>query len=127
MPVVYDELRRLARRHLAGQPPGHTLQTTDLVNEACLKLLKPGETGWKDRIHFWAVASRAMRSVLVDYARRRGYAKRGNNQVRVSLSEANQGPKEGSAEILAVDQALTRLAALHARKGRLWSCGTSGG
>ncbi len=118
-PVVYDELRRLARRHLAGQPPGHTLQTTDLVNEACLKLLKPGETGWSNRIHFLAVASRAMRSVLVDYARRRGYTKHGSNPVRVSLSEANQTSKEGSAEILAVDQALTRLATLDARKGQI--------
>jgi RNA polymerase sigma factor (TIGR02999 family) len=119
MPVVYDELRRLARRHLAGQPPGHTLQTTDLVNEAYLKLLKPSETGWKDRIHFLAVASRAMRSVLVDYARRRGYAKRGGNPVRVSLSEAKQTSKEGSAEILDVDEALTRLAILDARKGQI--------
>jgi RNA polymerase sigma factor (TIGR02999 family) len=119
MPVVYDELRRLARRHLAGQPPGHTLQTTDLVNEACLKLLKPAEKGWKDRIHFLAVASGAMRSVLVDYARKRGYAKRGGNPVRVSLSEANQTSKQRSAEILAVDQALTRLAALDARKGQI--------
>src|ERR1700716_3628174 len=95
-PLVYGELRRLAKRHLAGQRPGHTLQTADLVNEAYLKLVNLQETGWKDRIHFFAVASRAMRSVLVDYARRRGYAKRGGKLVRVSLSEADQGSERKS-------------------------------
>ncbi len=119
MPVVYEELRRLARRHLAGQRPGHTLQTTDLVNEAFLKLVNVQETGWKDRIHFFAVASRAMRSVLVDHARRRGYAKRGGNPVRVSLSEADQTSEQKSAEIIAVDEALSRLAVLDPRKSRI--------
>jgi len=119
LPVVYEELRRLAKRHLAGQRPGHTLQTTDLVNEAYLKLVDLQETGWKDRIHFFAVASRAMRSVLVDYARRRGYAKRGGNPLRVSLSEADQASDQTSAEIIAVDEALSRLAALDPRKSQI--------
>ncbi len=119
MPVVYEELRRLAKRHMAGQRPGHTLQTTDLVNEAYLKLVNLQETGWKDRIHFFAVASRAMRSVLVDYARRRGYAKRGGNPVRVSLGEADHVSLQKSAEIIAVDEALSRLALLDPRKSQI--------
>ena len=119
IPVVYEELRRLAKRHMAGQRRGHTLQTADLVNEAYLKLVNVQETGWKDRIHFFAVASRAMRSVLVDYARRRGYAKRGGNPVRVSLSEADQRSEEKSAEVIAVDEALSGLAALDPRKSRI--------
>jgi RNA polymerase sigma-70 factor, ECF subfamily len=119
LPVVYEELRRLAKRHLAGQRPGHTLQTTDLVNEAYLKLVNLQETGWKDRIHFFAVASRAMRSVLVDYARRRGYMKRGGNPVRVSLSEVAQSSEQKSAEIIAVDEALSQLALLDPRKSQI--------
>lgn len=119
VPAVYEELRRLAKRHMAGQRRGHTLQTADLVNEAYLKLVSLHETGWKDRIHFFAVASRAMRSVLVDYARRRGYAKRGGNPIRVSLSEANQISEGKSAEVIAVDEALTRLAALDPRKSQI--------
>lgn len=119
VPLVYAELRRLARRHMAGQRPGHTLQTTDLVNEAYLKLAKVKGAGWKNRLHFFAVASRAMRSVLVDHARRRAYAKRGGNPLRVSLSEADQVSQEKSAELVAVDEALTRLAALDRRKARI--------
>jgi len=119
MPVVYQQLRRLAKRHLAGQRAGHTLQTTDLINEAYLKLVNVRETGCKDRIRFLALASRAMRCVLVDYARRRGYAKRGSDPIRVSLSEANQISGPVSAEIIAVDEALSRLAALDPRKSQI--------
>jgi len=119
VPLVYEELRRLARRHMAGQRRGHTLQTADLVSEAYLKLVNVKGTGWNDRIHFFAVASRAMRSVLVDYARRRGYAKRGGNPVRVSLSEADQIPEQRTAEVVAVDEALSRLAALDPRKAQI--------
>ena len=118
-PAVYEELRRLAKRHMAGQRRGHTLQTRDLIAEAYLKLVNLQETGWKDRIHFFAVASRAMRSVLVDYARRRGYAKRGGNPIRVSLSEAEQTSEQKSAEVIAVDEALSRLAALDPRKSQI--------
>jgi RNA polymerase sigma factor (TIGR02999 family) len=119
IPAVYEELRRLAKRHMSGQRRGHTLQTADLVNEAYLKLVSLHETGWKDRIHFFAVASRAMRSVLVDYARRRGYAKRGGNPIRVSLSEADQISEGKSAEVIAVDEALSRLAAIDLRKSQI--------
>ncbi|TMA74012.1 MAG: sigma-70 family RNA polymerase sigma factor [Deltaproteobacteria bacterium] len=119
MPVVYEQLRRLAKRHLAGHRRGHTLQTTDLVNEAYLKLAHRRETEWKDRPHFVAVASRAMRCVLVDYARGRGSAKRGGNPVRVSLTEAEEGAEPGSAEILAVHDALTGLAGIDPRKSQI--------
>jgi RNA polymerase sigma-70 factor, ECF subfamily len=119
-PVLYEQLRRLARRHMAGQRQGHTLQTSDLVNEAYLKLVNVKGAAWNSRVHFLAVASRAMRSVLVDYARRRGYTKRGANPIRVSLSEADdQLAGEGTVEILAVDEALTRLAALDSRKAQI--------
>jgi RNA polymerase sigma-70 factor, ECF subfamily len=118
-PAVYEELRRLAKRHLAGQRRGHTLQTRDLVAEAYLKLVNVQESAWKDRIHFFAVASRAMRSVLVDYARRRGYAKRGGNPIRVSLSEADQISEQNSTEVIAVDEALSRLAVLDPRKSQI--------
>jgi RNA polymerase sigma factor (TIGR02999 family) len=104
---------------MAGQRRGHTLQTRDLVGEAYLKLVSLPETDWKDRIHFFAVASRAMRSVLVDYARRRGSAKRGGNPIRVSLSEADQTSEQKSAEVIAVDEALSRLASLDPRKSQI--------
>lgn len=119
VPVVYDELRRLARRHLAGQRRGHSLQTVDLVNEAYLKLAHARGAGWKDRAHFVAVASRAMRCILVDHARRRAYAKRGRNPIRVTLTDGEQGPDPGSAEVVAVHEALTRLAGLDPRKSRI--------
>jgi RNA polymerase sigma factor (TIGR02999 family) len=119
VPLVYEELRRLARRHMAGQRRGHTLQTADLVGEAYLKLVNVNGTGWKNRVHFFAVASRAMRSVLVDYARRRGYAKRGGNPVKVSLSEADQISEQKTAEVIAVDEALGRLASLDPRKAQI--------
>jgi len=119
-PLVYEELRRLAKRQLAGQRKDHTLQTGDLVNEAYLKLVNTQRPAWKNRGHFFAVASRAMRSVLVDYARRRAYAKRGGNPLRVSLSEADQPFEEQkSAEVVAVDEALSRLASLDPRKARI--------
>jgi RNA polymerase sigma factor (TIGR02999 family) len=113
MPVVYEQLRELARRHLARQRPSHTLQTTDLVHEAYLKL---AHRAVSDRAHFIAVASRAMRCVLVDHARGRGYAKRGRNPIRVSLSDAEPGSDSWGAEILAIHEALTRLAELDRRK-----------
>jgi RNA polymerase sigma-70 factor, ECF subfamily len=119
VPLVYQELRRIARRQLAGQRKGHTLQTADLVNEAYLKLVNAKGAGWKNRAHFLAVASRAMRSVLVDYARRGAYMKRGANPIRVSLSEADQVSEPKTAEAVAVDEALNRLAALDPRKAQV--------
>ena len=116
IPVVYRELRRLARRHLLRQSPGHTLQTADLVNEAYLKLAHVPRMDWKDRFHFLNVASRAMRLVLVDHARKRGYAKRGGGAVKVSLDDTLIVSEHQGAEVLAIDEALNRLAALDPRK-----------
>src|SRR5262245_6949935 len=88
MPLVYQELRRLASRHLGRERGGHTLQTTALIHEAYLRLVDQKETSWQNRAHFIAVASQMMRRILVDYARARGYAKRGGGARRVSLDEA---------------------------------------
>jgi len=116
--ALYGELQRLAKQHLRAQRRGHSLRTTDLVHEAYVKLANLKEPEWKDRIHFLSIASLAMRSLLVDYARRRAYAKRGGNPIRVSLAD---GPaiSEPSIEVLAVDEALKRLSKLDARKSQI--------
>ena len=119
MPVVYRELRRLARRHLLRHSPRRTLQTTDLVNEAYLKLVNVQRKDWKDRLQFLSLASRAMRFVLVDHARKRNYAKRGGSAVRVSLDAALIVSEQRGAELLAIDEALSRLAVLDPRKGQI--------
>ena len=119
MPVVYRELRRLARRHLLRHSPRRTLQTTDLVNEAYLKLVNVQRKDWKDRLQFLSLASRAMRFVLVDHARKRNYAKRGGSAVRVSLDDALIVSEQRGAEVLAIDEALSRLAVLDPRKGQI--------
>ncbi len=119
VPVVYEQLRKLARRPLAGQRRGHSLQTVDLVDEAYLKLAHCEGAGWTSRAHFVSVASRAMRCILVDHARRRGYAKRGRNPIRVSLGDGEPGSEPASAEIIAVHEALTRLAELDPRKSQI--------
>ena len=116
---LYRELHRLAKWHMAGQPAGHTLQTTDLLNEAFLKLARVEGAEWKDRLHFMAAASRTMRSILVDHARRRGYAKRGGNAVRVSLSNVRALSEQRGTEVIALDDALRRLAALDATKSQI--------
>jgi len=117
--LLYEELHRLARRHMLGQRRGHTLRTTDLVNEAYLKLAHLKEREWDDRIHFLSVASRAMRSVLVDYARKRRYAKRGGDRVRVSIGDAGLVSEQPVAEVLAIDEALGRLSGLDPRKSQI--------
>jgi RNA polymerase sigma factor (TIGR02999 family) len=119
MPVLYQELRRLAKRQMLGQAPGHSLQTTDLIHQAYLKLVNIEGAVWKDRIHFLSVASRAMRSVLVDHARRRRYAKRGGNPLRVSLDDALLVSEQPAAEVLAVDEALRQLTLLDPRKSQI--------
>jgi RNA polymerase sigma factor (TIGR02999 family) len=120
LPLVYSELRRLARARMRRERPDHTFQTTDLVHEACLRLLGSELPDWQDRAHFFAVAARAMRRLLVDHARARGYAKRGGGALRLSLDEvpdlsapleANQG-----AGLADLDEALDRLAALDPRQ-----------
>ncbi|HKQ79529.1 MAG TPA: sigma-70 family RNA polymerase sigma factor [Blastocatellia bacterium] len=119
MPLVYDELRRMARRHMDRQGHGHTLQTTALIHEAYLKLIDQKEVNWQNRAHFFGVAAQAMRHILVDYARARRAAKRGGDAVLVSLDEAAVASDERSAELIALDDALEALAGIDLRKCRV--------
>ena len=119
LPLVYDELRRMAKRYMAREQPGHTLQTTALIHEAYLKLADQKEKRWENRAHFYAVAAQAMRHILVDYARSRHRAKRGGEAVFTSLDEVPLVSPERSAEVVALDEALTALAAIDQRKSRV--------
>lgn len=116
-PVIYDELRRLARHFMRGERDGHVLQTTALVHEAYLKLIDL-ELDYNDRIHFFSVAARLMRRVLVDFARERNAEKRGGGLERVALDEGWMG-SEQSFDLLALDQALGQLACIDERKVRV--------
>jgi RNA polymerase sigma factor (TIGR02999 family) len=119
VPIVHDELRRLARRHMAGERPGHTLQPTALVNEAYLRLVDLKQMQWQNRAHFFAMASRLMRRILVDFARSRGYQKRGGGAQQVSFTEA-LGVAEGApTNVVALDDALEALALVDERKSRI--------
>jgi RNA polymerase sigma factor (TIGR02999 family) len=119
VPLVYRELRRLAGQYLRRQRPGQTLQTTALINEAYLRLLDHNNMRWENRAHFYAVAAQAMRRILVDRARKRGYAKRGGGALQVSLDEAALLADERAAELVALDDALRGLAELDPRKSRI--------
>ena len=118
-PLVYEDLRRRAHGQLRQQPVGHTLTTTALVHETYLKLISVDRVRWQDRAHFMALAATAMRHVLVSYARRHGAAKRGGGQVPLSLDDPPEITKEGAEELLSLDQALDRLAALNERLSRV--------
>src|SRR5262245_11263479 len=115
MPLVYDELRAIAHRQLRGERPHHTLGTTALVNEAYLRLVNQQSASWNDRAHFFAVAARMMRRVLVDYARMRGARKREAAKNRVPLEDALASVEEQSDMVIALDEALVRLADLDPR------------
>jgi RNA polymerase sigma factor (TIGR02999 family) len=119
MPLVYDELRRLARKYMASENSGHTLQHTALVHEAYLQLVGM-DIGWKDRAHFFAVAARAMRRILVDHARTRKADKRGGEFAHIALDEdvVKAAPRR-TVDILDVDTALQKLAALDSRKSEM--------
>jgi RNA polymerase sigma factor (TIGR02999 family) len=119
VPLVYDELRRLAHRHLGHERAGHTLQTTELVHEAYLRLVDQKEARWRNRAHFIAIASQMMRRILVDYARARRFAKRGAGARRVSLDEAMVVSDERAADVVALDVALKALAQFDKRKSRM--------
>ncbi|HYY14349.1 MAG TPA: sigma-70 family RNA polymerase sigma factor [Chthoniobacterales bacterium] len=118
-PLVYDELRRLAHRHMEGQRPGHTLQTTALVNEAYLRLADQTNRRWQNRAHFFAVAARAMRQILVSYARTQQAQKRGGGALKVELDEAALISRAESKEIVDLHEALERLATLDSRKAQV--------
>ena len=104
---------------MAGERPGHSLQATALVNEAYLRLVNAKDVAWQDRAHFLAVAARAMRRILVDHARSRHYQKRGGDAVRVTLDEALVVAREPDRDFVAIDEALTALATVDARKGQV--------
>jgi len=115
MPIVYEELRRLASRCLRAERPGHTLRATALVHEAYLRLMD-ADIGWQDRAHFYAVAARIVRRILVEYARSHGRQKRGGGEIPVPLDEAVIVGPEASSTVLELDEALQRLSAVDERK-----------
>jgi len=118
-PLVYEELRRLAHRQMGGERPGHTLQTTALVNEAYLRLADQTNPCWQNRAHFFAVAARAMRQILVSYARSQQSQKRGGGALKVDLDEAALLSPEESKEIVDLHEALEQLSALDSRKAQV--------
>ena len=117
--IVYQELRRLAHRYLAGQRPNHTLQTTALVHETYLQLLDCRQIRWQDRSHFLAVTARLMRRILVDYARNRNAEKRGGTAHPVSLDENLDFAPPRSADLVALDDSLQALAIIDPRKSEV--------
>lgn len=119
LPLVYDELRRLASHRLHQERRGHTLQTTDLVHEAYLRMVNQRQANWQDRQHFFAVAAQAMRRVLVDHARRHQAEKRIGHQRLVPLDDAPDLAVELNLDVLALDQALGRLEALDPRQAQV--------
>jgi len=117
--LVYEDLRRLAHHYMEGQRPDHTLQTTALVNEAYLRLADQTNPRWQNRAHFFAVAARAMRQILVSYARSQQSQKRGGGALKVDLEEAALVSPEQSREIIDLHEALERLASLDSRKAQV--------
>lgn len=122
IPLIYDELRRIAQGHLSGERPNHTLTTTALVHEAYLKLVDVQQVEWQDRAHFFAMAARQMRRILIDHARRAGREKRGGDAVVVSLDEATDLPALRPESLIRLDGALERLEATNERQCRVVEC-----
>ena len=118
-PLVYAELHRLAKGYMFGERPGHTLQTTALINEAYMRLIDWKNVRWQGRAHFFGVAAQVMRRILVDFARARHYAKRGGAAAQVSLDEAVTIHEDRSAELIALDEALKSLAEIDPRKSQV--------
>lgn len=119
MSLVYEELHRLAHRYMSRESPGHTLQTSALVNEAFVRLVDQKQVQWQSRSHFFGIAAQMMRRILVDYARGRNYAKRGGGAQQISLDEGLILSEERSAEVVGVHEALERLAEFDSRKSQI--------
>ena len=119
MPIVYDELRRIAHRYVQHERDGHTLQTSALVNEAYLRFAGQRRVDWQNRAHFFAVSAQLMRRILVDFARERNYLKRGGGALQVSLSEAAAFALDKEADLVALDEALVELSDMDRRKGQV--------
>ena len=118
-PFVYEELHRVARRCMAGERSGHILQTTALVHEVYVRLVDCDRMNWQDRAHFLAVSAQLMRRILIDFARSRGFQKRGANALHMSLDEAPSVCEEPDANLVALDDALKALALVDERKSRV--------
>lgn len=116
VPLVYDELRRMAHHYMARENPDHTLQTTALVNDAYLRLIDQNRTHWQNRAQFFGIAARLMRRILVDHARSHASAKRGGGAIQVPLDETAVLPPQRAADLLALDEALNQLATIDLRK-----------
>lgn len=129
LPLVYGELRRIARRQMSGQTPDRTLDTTAIVHEVFLKLCRSSQPEWQDRVHFYAVAARAMRQVMTDYARKRATEKRGGDRVSVPLDENlhSKAEQRQAAWLIDLDSALDALAAVSPRWARVVECRFYGG
>jgi RNA polymerase sigma-70 factor, ECF subfamily len=127
IPIVYDELRRIAQRQLRHQRDGHALNTTALVHEAYLKLVDQACVACADRAHFFGIAARAMRQILVDHARKEATVKRGGRWLRVSFEEELLGVEERAEMLLVLDEALSRLTSLNERLGQVVECRFFGG
>jgi RNA polymerase sigma factor (TIGR02999 family) len=119
MPLVHDELHRLAHRYMRRERGNHTLQTSALVNEAYLRLIDQRDMKWQNRAQFFGIAAQMMRRILVDYARKRGFAKHGGDLHAVPLDEVMIVSPQRAAEVVALDDALSRLAALDQRKSQI--------
>jgi len=119
LPLVYDELHRLAAAYMGREREGHTLQTTALVNEAYLRLVDQTSARWENRVHFFAVAAKVMRQILIDHARTSTRAKRGGGEARLSLDEVAVVSKERAADLLALDEGLNKLAQMDQRKSEV--------
>jgi len=119
MPLVYDELRRLAHHYMARERGGHTLQTTALVNEAYIRLIDAGQVEWKDRAHFFAISANVMRRILVEIARSRGSRKRGGDVCKVELEDAIVPAAERDTDLVALDDALNALSVIDPREAKV--------
>ncbi len=119
LPLVYDELRRIARHYLQGERPGHTLQSTALVNEAYVRMVAQDFPQWQNRAHFFAVAAQLMRQILVDHARSHRASKRGGNVYKVTLDEAEGQPLAADVDIVALDDALKELAEMDPQQSKV--------
>jgi len=119
MPLIHQELRRLAHRYMSRERPGHTLQTTALVNEAYVRLVNRKNVHWQNRAHFFAIAAELMRTILVDHARSHAFAKRGGGARNITLDEALVVSQERAAEVVALDEALKGLADIDPQQSRV--------
>ena len=119
MPLVYEQLHKLAHHHMRHEKPGQLLQTSALINEAYLRLVDQPQIAWENRSHFFGIAARVMRRILVDEARKRDSAKRGRGAIQVSLSQAENASQEQAANVIALDDALKTLEAIDSRQSEI--------